>query len=98
MHARSSISGLQYINLHMCKSLAHKITSTSTIVLEYIKGNSHGHDLLHLEQDLELRGAFLPFATPCYGSAIDTKPYDTGLEAPFAHSLHSVYFCKSTLP
>ena len=27
---------------------------------------------------------------------IDTIPYDTGLEAPFAHSLHSVYFRKFT--
>ena len=29
-------------------------------------------------------------------SAIDTIPYDTGLEAPFAHSLHTVYFRKFT--
>ena len=28
--------------------------------------------------------------------SIDTIPYDTGLEAPFAHSLHSVYFCRFT--
>ena len=28
--------------------------------------------------------------------SIDTIPYDTRLEAPFAHSLHSVYFRKST--
>ena len=27
---------------------------------------------------------------------IDTIPYDTGLEAPFAHSLHTVYFRKFT--
>ena len=27
---------------------------------------------------------------------IDTIPYDTGLEAPFAHSLYAVYFRKST--
>ena len=29
-------------------------------------------------------------------NTIDTIPYDTGLEAPFTHSLHSVYFRKST--
>ena len=45
-------------------------SSTLNVVLEYIKGNSRGHDLLHLEQDLELMGVFLPFPTPCYGSAI----------------------------
>ena len=28
--------------------------------------------------------------------SIDTVPYDAGLEAPFAHSLHSVYFRKFT--
>ena len=27
---------------------------------------------------------------------IVTIPYDTGLEAPFAHSLHTVYFRKFT--
>ena len=27
---------------------------------------------------------------------IDTIPYDTGLEAPFAHSLHTAYFRKFT--
>ena len=27
---------------------------------------------------------------------IDTIPYDTGLEAPFVHSLYAVYFHKST--
>ena len=31
-----------------------------------------------------------------YGLCIDTIPYDTGLEAPFAHSLYGVYFRKST--
>ena len=31
-----------------------------------------------------------------YNISIDTIPYDTGLEAPFAHSLHSVYFRKFT--
>ena len=40
---------------------AQEHTSTSTVVLEYIKGNSRGQDLLHLEQDLELRKASLPF-------------------------------------
>ena len=45
-------------------------SSTSNVVLEYTKRNSHGHHLLHLEQDLELMGAFLPFPTPCYDSAV----------------------------
>ena len=45
-------------------------SSTSNVVLEYIKRNSRGHDPLRLEQDLELMGAFLPFLTPCYGSAV----------------------------
>ena len=46
--------------------------STSNVVLEYIKGNSHGHDLLHLDQDLELRKTSLPFSTPFYSSAVKT--------------------------
>ena len=41
-------------------------SSTSNVILEYIKRNSRGH----LEQDLELMGAFLLFPTPCYGSAL----------------------------
>ena len=45
-------------------------SSTSNVVLEYIKRNSHGHNLLHLVQDLELMGAFLPFPTQCHGSAV----------------------------
>ena len=45
-------------------------SSTSNVVLEYIKRNSRGHDLLHFEQDLELMGVFLPFPMPCYGSAV----------------------------
>ena len=33
-----------------CASLTQETTSATTIVLEYIKGNSREHDLLHLEQ------------------------------------------------
>ena len=32
----------------------------------------------------------------CVQFTIDTIPYDTGLEALFEHSLHSVYFRKFT--
>ena len=43
---------------------------TSIVLLEYINGL--GHDLFHLEQDLELTGTFPPLATPCYNSAART--------------------------
>ena len=42
-----------------------------------------------LTSTLEMVLNFEPFT-------IDTIPYDTGLEAPFAHSLHTVYFRKFT--
>ena len=46
-------------------------SSTSNVALDILKEIAvHGHDLLHLEQDLELMGAFLPFLTPCYDSAV----------------------------
>ena len=38
----------------------------------------------------------LPIEKAVLASTIDTIPYDTGLEAPFTDSLHSVYFHKFT--
>ena len=38
----------------------------------------------------------LSLALYVHYNIIDTILYDTGLEAPFVHSLHSVYFCKFT--
>ena len=61
--------------------------------------NSLGINDVYLRKTLELYHiAFLlaQNVMSTVSDSIDTIPYDTGLEAPFAHSLYAVYFRKST--